>query len=318
MAIDPAAPRSRRAILAGALGGAGALVAHALGRAAPVAAADGDSVQLGRGTTLTDNTANSPTLINSVAEPALGTQGAGTVGVWGKMTTSGIGTLGTSVSGTGAQGSSTTGAGVVGLTTGPGTGRSTGVLGSTGAGAGIADDLDETGVYGFADDSIGAAGVWGDTLQGIGVVGTGDWGVFGYGSVGVVGGVPAVATAVYGFAGDDDIITPTPGAGVVGRAGLGAVYGVVAAAAAPNQYALYVAGRLRLNGSGNRTTIASTAASKKVILAGVSTSSLIVATLQTSISGCYVRAVVPAAGSFTIYLSKAPGKTAAVGYIVAN
>jgi len=85
------------------------------------------------------------------------------------------------------------------------------------------------------------------------------------------------------------------------------------------QFAVYVAGRLKLSSrSGGRTSIGSTATSRKVTLAGVTTSSFVVATLQTSISGCYVRAVVPASGSFTIYLSKAPGKTAYIGYVVVN
>jgi hypothetical protein len=48
----------------------------------------------------------------------------------------------------------------------------------------------------------------------------------------------------------------------------------------------------------------------------VSTSSIVVATLQSSVSGVYVRAVVPSSGSFKIYLSKSPGKTVTVGWIV--
>ena len=35
-------------------------------------------------------------------------------------------------------------------------------------------------------------------------------------------------------------------------------------------------------------------------------------------TSCYVRAVVPTTGSFTIYLSKAPGKTIYIGYVVIN
>ena len=175
-------------------------------------------------------------------------------------------------------------------------------------------------MYGFADDSGGAAGVWGDSLDGIGVVGTGDWGVYAIGTAGTVGQAPEFGTGVCNrLLRLHEIAIPTPGAGVVGRAGADAIYGVVAAAAASNAYALYVAGRTRVGpGTGGRTSIAATATSKKVVLAGVTTATLIVATLQTSISGCFVRAVVPAAGSFTIYLSKAPGKTAVIGYLLAN
>ncbi len=325
MAIDPAAPRSRRTILAGALAGTGALIAHSLGRATPAAAANGQPVLLGQGTTATENEATAPTILNASVDHAFVVKTtAGNDAVEGWTSFEGTGVLGITGAGVGVQGQSSLGTGVYGLS-GPGqvdaggVNRHTGVIGSTGDGTSLAEDTDETGVYGYANDSFAAAGVWGDSIQGIGVVGTGDWGVYGYGSTGVLGGVSAVATGVYGFAGDDGEITPpTPSAGVVGRAGSGAKYGIVAAAAGSDQFALYASGRLRLTSCGGRTTIASTATSKKVILAGITASSFVVATLQTSISGCYVRAVVPAAGSFTIYLSKAPGKTAAIGYIVAN
>ena len=49
---------------------------------------------------------------------------------------------------------------------------------------------------------------------------------------------------------------------------------------------------------------------------GATTGSWAVATLQTSVSGCYVRAAVPSTNALTIYLSKAPGKTVYVGYLV--
>jgi hypothetical protein len=306
VAIDSNAPRSRRAILAGALGGAGALLAHSLGRATPVRAADGDPLELGAA----NNAASLPTVLTSTASPGLSV--ITDAGVTGR---------------TALEGTSATGMGVVGISNGPfdpSTGRSAGVVGLAGGGGALLPDqnIDETGVYGAADVSLASAGVWGDSSQGIGVVGTGDWGVYGFGanagSVGVVGDAGGTSTAVYGFAGEEQPAAPASGTGVMGRAGVGASYGVVAAAAASNQFALYVAGRLRLNGAGGRTTFGSTATSKKILLAGVSTSSFVVATIQTSIAGCYVRAVVPAAGSFTIYLSKAPGKTAVVGYIVAN
>jgi hypothetical protein len=48
----------------------------------------------------------------------------------------------------------------------------------------------------------------------------------------------------------------------------------------------------------------------------IETSSFVLATLQTSVSGLYVRAVVPASGSFRIYLSKSPGRKVTVGWLV--
>ena len=302
MAIDPAAPRSRRAILGAALGGAGALFAGALGRAAPVAAANGDGVLLGEGTTATDNAATAATIVKSTGADALG---------------------GVSDSGTGVHGHST----------GPGTDvptHSTGVIGTTGDTTGVDENTDETGVYGFSDVSQYSTGVWGDTFQGIGVVGRGDWGVYGTGaSTGVIGDVDSVSQGVYGFSGDEPIVAPGGSAGVMGQggagggigvrghAGPGGSYGMVASASSTSQFALYVAGKLRLSRSG-RTAIASTASSKKILLAGVTTGSWIIATLQTSVSGCYVRAVVPTTGAFTIVLSKAPGKTVVVGWVVVN
>jgi hypothetical protein len=311
VAIDPAAPRTRRAILGAALGGAGALFASALGRATPVAAATGDPVVLGEGAIVTENATDLPTVINSLAAPTFGTKGDSNIGILGQVTGNGIGVRGMSVGGWGLDGRSDTHVGVQGSSTGPGSaGRSTGVIGFTGGGADLNGNTNETGVYGFSDDSTAATGVWGDSIQGTGVVGTGDWGV-------------------YGFAGDESILPPLAQAGVLGTGGAGGgigvrghaapggSYGIIATASSTAQYALYVSGKLRLSRSG-RVSVASTATTKVVTLAGVTTASYIIATLQTSISGCYVRAVVPKTGGFTIYLSKAPGRTAVVGYVVVN
>jgi hypothetical protein len=305
VAIDTTAPRSRRAILAGALGGAGALVAAAIGRAAPVSAATGDNAVLGQ-----DNTADAPTAVIS-----------------SQSVTDGI-------TGTALEGDSAMGIGVLGVSDAPGSGRSTGVVGLTGGEAALDPNLntDSVGVYGFSDDSVSSAGVWGDTFQGIGVAGTGDWGVYGNGSIGTVGqATDSSGTGVYGFSGDDlDLPFPAPSVGVVGYAGTGAsagvrghalagsTYGVIASATnSTTQYALYVNGKVKLSRSG-RVAVSSSATSKAVSMTGVTTSSYVVATLQTNVSGCYVRAVVPGTNTFTIYLSKAPGKTAYVGYVVVN
>ena len=299
MATDPSAPRSRRSLLAGALGGAGVLAAGALAKASPVSAANGEPVLLGQGATATDNDATVATIVNATGANALG-------------------------------GISSTGVGLYGRSAGS-AGNATGVVGTTGDGSGTADDTSDTGVYGFSDATVGAAGVWGDSVQGTGVVGTGDWGVYGSGFVGLVGDAQGSSNGVYGFAGDEDIHAPVAQAAVLGTAGLGATtgvrghaaagasYGVIASASTTSgQYALYVSGRLRLSRSG-RVAIASTATSKKVTMTGVTSSSYVIATLQTlATSGCYIRAVVPTTGSFTIYLSRTPAKTAYVGYIVVN
>jgi hypothetical protein len=301
MAIEADAPRSRRSVIAAALGGAGALIAASLGRAAPVAAVDGDQLLLGKGTTPTENVASSATIVNSSAD--------------------GIGAV------------TTTGTGLKGLSTSPGAGdvagHGTGVIGATGDGTGLSLVTNQTGVYGFADDSNAAAGVWGDTIQGTGVVGTGAWGVYGAGDIGVVGDAEGAGTGVYGFAGDQAIAAPPASTAVAGVAGVnggvgvrghvssGTGIGVLASSASVAQTALQVSGKIKLSRSG-RASVGSTSSSRKVTMAGVTTSSYILATMQTNVSGLYVRAVVPTTGSFTIYLSKAPGKTAVVAYVVVN
>jgi len=111
-----------------------------------------------------------------------------------------------------------------------------------------------------------------------------------------MGDVGAGGVGVYGFSGDEPVPEPSRyGVGVYARAGAGA------------GLALFVEGKALFSRS-KRISIGASKTSVKVTLSGVTTSSYILATLQTSISGCYVRAVVPASGSFTIYLSKAPAR----------
>jgi hypothetical protein len=123
--------------------------------------------------------------------------------------------------------------------------------------------------------------------------------------MGVVGDADTDQTGVYGFTGIDPA-PPAPG-GV----------GVYARAQSTSQYALRVEGRARFSRAG-RISVSSTATSKLIYLAGVTTSSYVVATMQTNVTGLYVRSVVCGTGYFRIYLSKAPGKTAYVGYLVLN
>jgi hypothetical protein len=61
-------PRSRRALLAGAIGGLGVWAASAIGRAAPADAAAGDPIRMGR---LNRASGSSTTLQTSTSQPAL-------------------------------------------------------------------------------------------------------------------------------------------------------------------------------------------------------------------------------------------------------
>jgi hypothetical protein len=185
-----------------------------------------------------------------------------------------------------------------------GTGSGYGLLG-TSAGAGgvvgwsvVAPDgswfLPEytsyTGVFGSAPtnpdaNSVGT-GVWGDSPD-IGVLGTGGNGVVGYGSVGVEGDANSVAGSI----------------------------GVWAWAPSTAQVALRVTGKVSFNRSG-RKAMSSGSSSALVYLGGVTSTSKVFAVLATSESGRWVRAVVPAAGRFRIYLNTTLSSSAVVSWFV--
>ena len=87
-------PRSRRALLAGAIGGLGVWAASAIGRASPAEAAAGDPIRMGRlnkasstGTTLQTKTGAAAYLVNQIgAGPAVkgvATSGRGIMGIAG-------------------------------------------------------------------------------------------------------------------------------------------------------------------------------------------------------------------------------------------
>jgi hypothetical protein len=183
-----------------------------------------------------------------------------------------------------------------------GTGHGSGVLGTSVGGAGVlawavsSPDLSDssflayTGVFGSSPAGDGVTtfgtGVWGDSPD-TGVYGTGRWGVVGYGGVGVEGDANGLAGSV----------------GVWGWS--------------PNTagFALRADGKVHFSRSG-RVAMSSGAASKAVTLAGTTTSSKVFAVLATSESGRYVRAVVPAAGKFTIYLNTTLTSSAVVSWFV--
>lgn len=338
MSVDTVA-RSRRAVLMGALGATAATVASAFGRPAPArAGVDGDVVlgasnSAGATTSITASPNTDPAfLATSQQSNGLGLKGVSPgIGVMGEADFRAV--YGTSDAGTGIYGESETGRGADAVSQQTGArGNSTwtaptedfevqshrtGVLGIAGYEGDIPTNTDETGVFGFCNLSPISTGVWGDSGQGYGVFGSGDVGVGGSGFIGVeanpVGagsmGLFTRATSgeagVYAYAGTGTPPAPIPNVAVQARAG------------STSQVALNVNGKAQFSRSG-RTTI-STGASKKVVtMAGVTTASYVIATLQTNRAGTYVQSVVPAAGSFTINLNKTvPGATV-VGYLVIN
>ena len=339
MTQEEATRRTRRDLLVTGIGAAGGLIAGGLARPISAVAANGSPILAGG-----DNTATAVTRItNSAGTGGISVLSKGTgIGVLGRSSTTvgvagavgangtspyptgvfgegagvNLGVFGKAVSGDAVRGSSATATGVHGMSTGAGTtGRNTGVVGTSGPETNAAPNTNNTGVYGFADTNLDSVGVWGDSPTGYGIYGTGDWGIFASGasiglyatggSAGVWADVNVAATAIYAFVGTAD--APAPPTGVA----------LHAAAGSTSQVALSVSGRAMFSRSG-RVSVAAAAAQVAVTMAGVTTSSYVIATLQTNRSGVYVAAVVPAAGKFTIYLNKAVTAATVVGYLVIN
>jgi len=271
MLLDATAPRTRRAILAAALGAAAATVASALGRPLPVTAANGDYVRVGDSFTGSGPT----TLTNTVTDPgsilvADAIRGVSTIGsgVYGRST-SNNGVYGRSTSGCGVLGVSSASAGVTGTST-----DSLGIIGATQNGT-------KGGILGM---SIGdGTGLAGHTYSGS--------------PGGEIPDAPA-KTGVYGAAHQ--------------AGGVGGYF-----TCASDGTALKVVGKATFDRAG-RLKIAAGRSEAIKTLAGVTTSSVVVATMQTHRTGNYVAAVVPHAGYFTIHLGKALTANTYVSYFVLN
>lgn len=159
----------------------------------------------------------------------------------------------------------------------------------------------------------GGIGVLGSGL--IGVQGSGTaTGVFGSGETGVAG-----SGAKYGVSGNS---ANAAGAGVLGQATNGAIgvegasdtgEGVLAKSTSGD--ALKVVGKVAFSRSG-LATVAATKKSVTVNLAGVTTSSMVIATLQTAAGAIGVANAVPATGKFTINLMAAPTGAVKVAWFI--
>jgi hypothetical protein len=319
---------SRRSILVAAFGAISGFVASAVSKPASVyAGVDGDVVLgAGNSTTTTTGIASSGTgaaleastssstgwavKANSTAFPAVYADSTGNAALYGvghsanpailgqALGAGGPGVVGSSginynlpPTGTGMLGFSGNAIGVNGVSSdisNPGTNvLNAGMVGVAGNPADIASNIALTGVYGWASGGVNGdfvpAGVWGDSGV-LGVVGTGATGVIGIGPLGV-----------------DGYAATSGGIGVLAE-GVG------------GSRALRVAGRAEFTRSG-RTTIAAGASSKKVTLSGCTTSTLVFAVLATSRPGRWIRAVVPASGSFTIYLNTSVTSSTAIVWI---
>ena len=278
---------TRRALLAAAAGGAAALAAQA---AVPLAAQGHDPDDVALGAT---NAATAATEIDAT--------GAG-VSAFVASSAAGSAVVATAAAGSAVVATST---GAVGINAHETDDLFAAVyaIGGDGTNAAAVGDTAATGIYGFtptpADPTAFGSGVWGDSGD-AGVVGTGGLGVLGLGNFGVEGD---------GFG--------TGGTGVFGYAGGPGTIGVQAFAASTDRVALKVTGKAQFTRSG-RATISAGASSKAITLAGVSTSSLVFAVLASNRSGRWVRAVVSAAGKFTIYLNTSVTSASYVFWWVLN
>jgi hypothetical protein len=212
-------PRTRRAILFGALGGLGALAARSIASADPADAAG--AVQLGVGNTATSitsvrNTSGSASAIgfvgSSTAASATGLQGVASgsngKGVYGSANT---GSNAMGVYGAATQGHGVQGYGVIGVV---GNGTTWGVYGNSGASNGIGVNAIAVGTNGVAVQATGgsygvhvkAASVYAffndpGPTYGVYAQGSQDGGDFIGGNIGVYGQGPSAGVSGYASAG---------------------------------------------------------------------------------------------------------------------
>jgi hypothetical protein len=324
--MDPVTPRSRRAVLAGALGGVAAAAASSLIRPSTAAAADGDPLLLGH----TDNTA---TLNTALTNSTLG----GTVLT---ATASGTGTaiIGTGNAGRGVFASTQTGIGLRASAAASGYGvystsatgialRATsggqaadifntsatlpslvskatgGTIGVVGLGGNFAPAAypDGVGVLGDNPDAAGV-GVWGRSSSGTALLGDSDsgYGLEGYGAVGVYASGGSV-----GVLGDVDGATGVQGWSGIAVAPDSGVNVGVWAGAENGRTALQTQGVVRMNRSGKTTIAVGTSSKKITVPGGITATSLGFANIQANRSGFYIRGVGmgTADSSITIYLN---------------
>ena len=345
MSVDVKQPRSRRALLAGLAGAAGALATGAIHRLPVVRAADGGNALLG--------TANTSTIVTSfentdASESSLkGYHGADGNGVEAAVGGAGHGLHATAAA-TGGRAifaSSLDKAGITGYSTSTSPthvagSENSGVIGVAGDASTLATrDLDENGVYGFCDTSTFGSGVFGESVQGVGVFGLGQTGIVGTGEFGLFGPVGATGIGGYGSASAVGAPSVFGGAGLIGQsdaktgvlgftgptapalAGYCGVYGVaqaggtvgrgvygyaptgvglqgqtasgtgVKALATTTGTALSVQGKAAFSRSGKITLAAGHSSVVKGSIP-LTSSSFVLATLQTNVAGLSIQSVV--------------------------
>jgi hypothetical protein len=177
MSLEIEPVRSRRAVLAAALGAGAAVAASAISRPLPVNAADGDNALLGQANTATSTTSisvgvNAGPAVHGIAA-TIGVKGTGDTAIWGESAgTNGVWGHSTGATGyTGGvsgQSDSTDGVGIWGISAANGAGA---------MGISTADGIDpfsgapsKVGVFGYAAQDTSAVGVKGQSTAGVGVL----------------------------------------------------------------------------------------------------------------------------------------------------
>jgi hypothetical protein len=329
---------SRRRLLIGAVAAGAGVAASAAAGVGPAAASTGNSkdVQLGEvnscsatteieassgtgllGTTVTNGESGTAGVDNSPggghgaygrSENGTGiggiTLGYGQAGVNGvdSSTDGGIGVYGTSTWGTGVKGTSVHATGVIGTSSqvlqsgvvGQGSGGAIGVSGSSDSLYGVFGQTQgdtQSAVHGHDQSSGGGYGMSGYSDNGTGVFGlcstSGQSGVFGKDTSSGGG------HGVYGSSAD--------GVGVLAESSSGT--------------ALSVQGTVSFSRSG-MATVPAGKATLQVDIDGLTTSSLVLATVQQLEKGVHLAAAVPAPGSFTVHLTAAPTTALNVAWFV--
>jgi hypothetical protein len=194
---------------------------------------------------------------------------------------------------------------------------SAGVIGQNARAVGVSGAGGLAGVLGEASapDAPGVQGIHrGGVTDGVGVFGFARTGVWGDGSIGVIG----QSQREFGIGVEGDA-SGNGGVGVFGAATGTRGVGVYATAPSPDSAALQVNGRA-VFGSSGRLVVPAGATSATQVGVVLTQASLVLAVLQEDRPGVAVRAAVPdpATGSVTIHLNQAPPADTAVGWFVVN
>jgi hypothetical protein len=196
------------------------------------------------------------------------------------------------------------GVGVVGTTDATVNAGVVGTAGDTSGSLYVTHDFDiDAGVYGYASQTFVSSGVVAEGPTGM--YATGDWGIYADGqTVGIFTNAYPSGTALQAHAGSGE--PPAPLANV-------ALLGTVSTT---SQTGLRAHGKVQFPNRSGRVGFAAGAASKTVSVSGVTSTNMAFAVVNKNASGLYVRAVVPATGKITIYLSKGAPSGTYVSWLV--